>query len=165
MKRRGRAYPALFLAAACALLLLRPPSSGGQAPDQEGSVLGQAASAAAARPALPACASAGGYSAGPPLPRTAIIYLVHSRRLGQLKESLASLFRYFNDVYRYPILLFHEEELDPAAALAALGLSPDKQCLLRFEKVVPLFPPGFNPQKALAEGVVFSERFPGYQHM
>ena len=99
--------------------------------------------------------------------RAAFVYLVHSYRVDQLVDSLASVFKFFNNAFRYPILLFHEPSLDTSAAAATLSalLSPEQLCLVRWLEVTFSFPPGFDAQAALDEGVVYPQFFPGYHHM
>lgn len=109
-------------------------------------------------------AGAGGVS---PIRRAAFVYLLHSDRVGQLVESLQSVFEYFNNEYRYPILVFHEPSLDMAHANTTMSaaLASNQSCLLHWHEVSFSFPPGFDAQAALAKGVVSSDAFPGYHHM
>ena len=44
-------------------------------------------------------------------------------------------------------------------------LSPDRLCLVRFARVEFALPPGFNANRARAEGVVWPNEFPNYHHM
>ena len=95
------------------------------------------------------------------------MYLVHSSRVEQLLESLQALFQYFNDEYRYPIIVFHEPSLNTAAAAAALSaaLSPQQLCLVRWHEVSFGLPAGFDVGKAFVKGIVHINVFPGYHHM
>lgn len=115
---------------------------------------------------VPDCPSTSAGGTGP-LPHAAFVYLLHSGRVGLLVESLQSVFRNFNDQYRYPIIVFHEPSLDKANATAATSaaLSPTQLCLLQWHEVSFSFPDGFDAEKALAKGVVSSNAFPGYHHM
>ena len=45
-------------------------------------------------------------------PKAAIYILVRRERLDSLRTCLSGLDAYFNDVYRYPVIIFHEEEMD-----------------------------------------------------
>ena len=45
-------------------------------------------------------------------PKALIYYLTRANRLDQLKRSLESVEKYFNRVYRYPIVIFHESDLN-----------------------------------------------------
>lgn len=85
-----------------------------------------------------------------PIPRAAFLYLVHSERLDQLSSSLQSLFKYFNNAYGYPVVLFHEPELQPIPAMKQLsdGLSANQRCYLHWQQVVFTFPDGFDAEKA-----------------
>ncbi len=47
-------------------------------------------------------------------PKAVFYYLTKSDRLWFLKMSLESVDKYYNNKYKYPIIIFHEEELIPA---------------------------------------------------
>jgi mannosyltransferase len=98
--------------------------------------------------------------------KAAILYLFPMRRMDELKNSLKSVFTQFNDKYRYRVFLFHDEDCK-AKAIVELSktLTPDQMCLLRFYRITHRFPAGFDEQAALRKGVVFQDRWPGYQHM
>eukprot|EP00667_Euglena_gracilis_P004329 EG_transcript_4350 len=115
----------------------------------------------AGRPAAPAVQRC------PTLPGRAVIYLVHPKRVPELRDSLVLLFKNFLAEFRYQVLLFHEGALDEAAtsAFLAQALPPQHHCLVRFLRTTFELPPGFDQEKALRKGVVTQDRFPGYQHM
>lgn len=94
------------------------------------------------------------------------MYLFPASRINQLNTSLRSLFDNFNNRYRYPVFLFHDEDCK-AQAMSELrtSLTPQQMCLLRFYHITHRFPPGFNDTEALRTGVVWQFYFPGYPHM
>ena len=46
-------------------------------------------------------------------PRAAFYYLTRTSRLNYFRKSIASVEKYFNGEFRYPIIVFHEEEFTP----------------------------------------------------
>lgn len=102
-----------------------------------------------------------------------IAYLVTKNRVDELSISLESLFRYYNDRFRFHVLLFHETGFNVQRAKESIGkrISNERLDLLEFHQVIGFdeFPPGFdirdNVEQAKRENIPDSWRYPGYHHM
>ena len=100
--------------------------------------------------------------------RAAIVYLASNKRIKHLCMSLFYLFTNFNNQFRYPIVIFHFGDLNITDALIEIGknLSSEQISLINFERGNgKVFPPNFDSERALKEGVVFPFWYPDYNHM
>ena len=102
-----------------------------------------------------------------------IAYLIDQQRIDELSRSLENLFRYYNDRFRFPVLLFHDAVFNVQQAKNTIikKISNERVELLEFHEVIGFtdFPPGFdigdNVEKAKRENVQDWWRYPGYNHM
>ena len=84
----------------------------------------------------------------------AFVYLTANRTLPSLREGLSSLFTYFNDQFRYPIILFHDD-LNETQALSYLGakLAQEQLCLVEFIVVEMKIPGEIDVEEAKKQHV------------
>jgi len=101
--------------------------------------------------------------------KAVIVYLASDKRLPSLVESVKATFEHFNDRFGYPLLILHFGDLNVSHVLAEFGrtLTPVQRSLIEVRQAVGgrQFPPGFDTDKALRDGVVYSFFYPNYNHM
>jgi len=95
-------------------------------------------------------------------PRGAIVLLLRRQSIPVFARSAKMLHTNFNDAYRYPIIIFHESDLDPEPERDRLRSSAADRSLLFFQRVVFDIPPFIN-RSAVPHRVCF--KTVGYRHM
>ena len=91
-------------------------------------------------------------------PKAALYLLTQATRLGQLRSALRSVDKYFNDKYKYPIIIFHEEDLVKHIGEIRKYTSSD----VYFQQVVFVLP---DFLKTVPDKISCPNRQIGYRHM
>ncbi len=101
--------------------------------------------------------------------KAVIVYLASDKRLPSLVESVKAPFEHFNDRFAYPLLILHFGDLNVSHVHTqfAKTLTQKQNSLIDIRRAVGgrLFPPGFDTDKALRDGVVYPFFYPNYNHM
>ena len=95
----------------------------------------------------------------PHKPRAAIYILTQRSRLGQLARILSAVDLYFNDAFRYPIIIFHEDDLSNSTN----RIRSFSRSALFFQLVEFQIPPFLN-RSAIPERGCVGHKI-GYRHM